>query len=64
MAKHLVDIDESALEAARAELGTDTIKETINTALRRATQERAGRITAALDALAGGEFDDRTAAWR
>jgi Arc/MetJ family transcription regulator len=64
VAKHLVDIDEGALEAARAELGTDTIKETVNAALRRASQERAERVTAALDALAGAALDDRAAAWR
>jgi Arc/MetJ family transcription regulator len=64
MTKHLVDIDEGALEAARIELGTDTIKETVNAALRRATLDRAGRVTAALDALAAAEFGDRAAAWR
>lgn len=30
MGKHLVDIDERALSAARAEMGTATIKETVN----------------------------------
>ena len=30
MAKHLVDIDDDALSAARAQLGTDTIKDTVN----------------------------------
>ena len=34
-AKHLVDIDEEALSAARAQLGTDTIKDTVNESLRR-----------------------------
>ena len=34
MAKHLVDIDEAALAAAQAELGTATMKETVNEALR------------------------------
>ena len=35
VAKHLVDIDETALAAAQAELGTATMKETVNEALRR-----------------------------
>lgn len=30
MAKHLIDLDEQAFGAARAELGTDTIKDTVN----------------------------------
>ncbi len=34
--KHLVDLDEDALGSARAALGTGTIKDTVNTALRRA----------------------------
>jgi Arc/MetJ family transcription regulator len=33
MTKRLVDIDDSALDEARAALGTDTIKDTVNTAL-------------------------------
>ena len=33
MAKHLVDIDDDALSAARAQLGTKTIKDTVNQAL-------------------------------
>ena len=34
MSKHLIDLDEDALSAARAELGTMTIKDTVNQALR------------------------------
>ncbi|MGI8537561.1 MAG: hypothetical protein ACR2K2_13995 [Mycobacteriales bacterium] len=64
MAKHLIDLDEHALGAARAELGTSTIKETVNEALRRATSERARRVAAALDALAETDLDDRSDAWR
>lgn len=41
MGKHLVDIDEGALAAARAELGTDTIKDTVNESLRAAAPLRA-----------------------
>jgi Arc/MetJ family transcription regulator len=64
MAKHLVDLDETALEAARAELGTTTIKDTVNEALRRASERRGRRIAAALDVLAGARLDDRADAWR
>lgn len=64
MAKHLVDLDESALSAARAELGTNTIKDTVNEALRRATVERSDRIRSALDVLANLSVDDREDAWR
>ncbi|MDA3642216.1 hypothetical protein [Mycobacterium xenopi] len=64
MAKHLIDIDEQALEMARAELGTSTIKETVNAALRRATTHREQRVADALDALAAAPSEDRAAAWR
>jgi Arc/MetJ family transcription regulator len=60
----LIDIDEHALVMARAQLGTSTIKETVNTALRLATSQRAQRVTAALDALAAAPSEDRAAAWR
>ncbi len=64
MAKHLIDLDEEALRAARLELGTDTIKNTVNEALRRATVGHQRRIAAALDVLAGAHFYDRADAWR
>jgi Arc/MetJ family transcription regulator len=64
VAKHLVDIDEEALKAARAELGTVTIKDTVNAALRRATVERNARVAVALDALGDASLEDRSAAWR
>ena len=64
MTKHLVDLDDAALGAARAELGTTTIKDTVNEALRRATTERAERIRNALDVLANAQLDDREDAWR
>jgi len=64
MAKHLIDLDEEALHAARSELGTATIKETVNEALRRATQDRGRRVAAALDILARADLDDRVDAWR
>jgi Arc/MetJ family transcription regulator len=64
--KHLVDVDEPALEAARRQLGTSTIKDTVNAALRLAAgQDAEGRdIDAALDRLAQVPFMDRADAWR
>jgi len=64
VAKHLIDLDEQALGAARAELGTSTVRDTVNEALRRATSERGRRVAEALDVLAGAELDDRSDAWR
>ena len=64
VSKHLVDIDEEALLAARAELGTNTIKATVNAALRAAGSPRAPRVAAALDLLADAELADRENAWR
>ncbi|MEJ7702473.1 MAG: hypothetical protein WKF47_01775 [Geodermatophilaceae bacterium] len=55
MAKHLVDLDETALTAARAELGT---------ALWRAASNREARTPAALDVLAHADVSDRSGAWR
>lgn len=64
--KHLVDVDEDALADARKHLGTSTIKDTVNAALRRATGHDADGqdIDAALDVLAHAEFEDREQAWR
>ena len=64
MVKHLVDLDEKTLEAARAELGTATIKDTVNEALRRASAGRERRVSAALDVLASAQLRDRAEAWR
>jgi hypothetical protein len=64
MAKHLVDIDEVALSAARAELGTLTLKDTVNQALARVVAGSESRVNAALDVLADMEFVDREDAWR
>lgn len=64
MTKHLVDIDERALAGARAELGTQTIKDTVNVALARAAERRKERIAAALDVLAKASLADREDAWR
>lgn len=64
MAKHLVDIDESALAAAQAELGTPTMKDTVNEALRRASSVRDARVAKALDRLGRRELAPREQAWR
>jgi Arc/MetJ family transcription regulator len=64
MAKHLVDIDEEALGAARAELGTNTIRDTVNEALCRAGGKRPAEVKRSLDRLARLDFDDRDDAWR
>ena len=64
MAKHLIDLDEQKLSAAQAELGTRTIKDTVNEALRLATAQRESRTAAALDVLANARLDDREEAWR
>lgn len=64
--KHLVDIDDDVLEAARRRLGTATMKDTVNTALRLAADEADQRsnVSEALDTLAAFDFADREQAWR
>jgi Arc/MetJ family transcription regulator len=64
MSKHLVDIDEKALSAARSELGTRTIKETVNRALRQAVKDRDERVQKAFEVLASTELAPRESAWR
>jgi hypothetical protein len=64
VAKHLVDIDEQILGAARAELGTITLKDTVNEALRRVAAPRDKRVAAALDTLAQAKLEGREDAWR
>lgn len=64
VAKHLVDIDEEALRAARTELGTATIKDTVNIALRRAGPDHLAAVKQSLDVLAGAALADREQAWR
>ncbi len=64
MAKHLVDIDEKALAAARNQLGTKTLKDTVNEALRRVAPRRDRLVARALDALAKAKLADRDTAWR
>jgi Arc/MetJ family transcription regulator len=62
--KHLIDLDEDALSAAQAELGTTTIKDTVNRALEQATSDRQRRVASALDVLAAADITDRSEAWR
>jgi Arc/MetJ family transcription regulator len=64
MTKRLIDVDDDALEAARAELGTRTIKDTVNEALRRVARQRSAELANALTVLAEADLDDRAAAWR
>lgn len=64
MSKHLVDIDEDALAAARAELGTETIKATVNTALRIVADARGPEVERALKTLSSADLVDRDQAWR
>lgn len=64
MSKHLVDIDEDALRTARAQLGSKTIKETVNRALRQAGDEHRRAVKRRLNLLAGADVADREQAWR
>jgi Arc/MetJ family transcription regulator len=64
MSKHLVDLDEDALSVAQARLGTTTIKDTVNAALRRAGEDRDAEVAAALDVLGSANLIDRSEAWR
>jgi Arc/MetJ family transcription regulator len=65
MAQHLVDIDEKVLLAAKRELGTKIVSDTVNQALRRvATRRGRGMSRALVDTLADAKLADRTTAWR
>lgn len=64
MTKRLIDVDDDALDAARARFGTRTIKDTVNKALRSAADQRATQLASALSVLADADLDDRSAAWR
>lgn len=64
MGQHLVEIDDAMLAAARAELETETVAETIDAALRRVCTARLERIDAALAVLARAPLLDREEAWR
>ena len=62
--KRLIDVDDEALDAARARLGTRTIKDTVNEALRETARQRNTQLSSALAVLADADLDDRAAAWR
>jgi Arc/MetJ family transcription regulator len=63
--KRLIDVDDESLEAARSKLGTSTIKDTVNAALRLvANSPTDAELKAAIDTLASIEFDDRRHGWR
>ncbi len=62
--KRLIDVDDEALDAARAQLGTRTIKDTVNEALRNAARQRSAELASALSVLGDADLDDRSAAWR
>jgi Arc/MetJ family transcription regulator len=64
MTKRLVDIDEEALNAARSQLGTTTIKATVNEALRLVGSERSEVVRHSMDLLARMPLFDRDDAWR
>ena len=65
--KHLVDLDEDLLTDARSALGTATIKDTVNEALRLAAERRRSELNAAVDELADLvatiPVTDRAEAW-
>ena len=64
MSKHLVDIDDEALGAARARLGTETIKDTVNEALRQVSQGRRKEVERSIGILVRAKLEDRDRAWR
>ena len=64
MGKRLIDIDEPSLEAAQAELGTATIKATVNEALRLAGVRRNEGVRHAFEVLGNSALLDRGNAWR
>ena len=64
MSKHLVDIDDEALGAARAQLRTETIKDTVNAALRQVSRGRSKEIARSIDVLVRAKLEDRDRAWR
>jgi Arc/MetJ family transcription regulator len=65
--KHLVDVDEALLAQARATLGTGTIKDTVNEALRLAADRKRAELDAAMDELAelvrALPVQDRASTW-
>jgi len=64
MTKRLVDIDDDLLDYARAQLGTSTIKATVNEALRQAGIRRQEEVARALDVLGRAPWSASEDAWR
>ena len=64
MTKRLIDVDDDALAAARVKLGTATIKDTVNVALRTAARQRGKELADALMTLSNADLVDRSDAWR
>ncbi|GAB2685120.1 type II toxin-antitoxin system VapB family antitoxin [Kribbella swartbergensis] len=64
MTRISVDVNDEWLEAARAELGTDSKVETINGALRELAVRRRGREIAEIFASAPMDFSGAAEAWR
>lgn len=64
MTKRLIDVDDEALASARSHLGTETIKDTVNQALRLAATRRIAEVDDSLAVLAEAQLDDRSVAWR
>ncbi len=62
--KRLVEIDDDLLDEARAQLGTATMKDTVNEALRQAGTARREDVARALDVLGGAPWSPRENAWR
>ena len=60
----MIEIDEEALREARRQLGTHTLKDTVNLALRRAGRRCRIDVGRKLDVLAGADLTPRVQAWR
>ena len=58
------DLSYNTLSVAQARLGTKTIKDTVNVALRRVGEDREAEVAAALDVLGSANLIDRSEAWR
>jgi hypothetical protein len=63
MGNYLLDIDDEVLDAARAQHGTETIKETVDEALRQVSYDRGKTVSRAIDVLVHAKLDDRERAW-
>ena len=58
MSRTVIDIDRDALEAARSHLGTTTIKDTVNEALRAVAERGVQRQLAALSGYPAEPIED------